>query len=239
VHLIDSVLPQGEHGLQLQSEQGQQLDTQYNKLNANNHNNFETITYSAMAGVNPSEKRITVHVEFQDELYDALLDTGASKSFINKALVSQLNLKTVPTKGTISLGDKNLAVERKGETEPLTIICNDHTVCTPFEILDLELPFVIGMDIFHNLGFSIGGISVGQDKATRLPEPIEDEHPPDMPLETPAVELTEAYQTEHNQFMAFIDHALLRNTQISRKSYCTVPEMKVFLPVPQGTTLFQ
>ncbi|KAG0009053.1 hypothetical protein BGZ81_003748, partial [Podila clonocystis] len=56
-----------------------------------------------MSGVDPSEKRVIVQVEFQEELYDALLDTGASKSFINKALALQLNLKNVPTKGTIIL----------------------------------------------------------------------------------------------------------------------------------------
>ena len=53
----------------------------------------------------------------------------------------------------IFLGHKDTHVTRTGETEMIEIECNEHTLLTSFEVLELQYPFVIGMDLFCKLGF--------------------------------------------------------------------------------------
>ncbi|KAF9969728.1 hypothetical protein BGZ75_002671, partial [Mortierella antarctica] len=145
---------------------------------------------------------------FDNTVYDALLDTGASKSFIDRNLVQQANLKIKPVVGKVRLGDKNKFGDRIGETEPIEIRCNEHSILTGLEVFDLEFSFIIGMDIFHELGFSIGGISDGHENAHCLPQPVPDEKPSLLPLKKPEAELTAQFKAEQKAFMKYIEEVL-------------------------------
>ncbi|KAG0195837.1 hypothetical protein BGX28_000535, partial [Mortierella sp. GBA30] len=166
-------------------------------------------------------------------------DTGASKSFIDRSIVQHTQLRINPAQGKIRLGDKNQFGDRTGETEPVEIRCNEHSIFTALEVFDLEFAFIIGMDIFHELGFSIGGISDGREDAHCLPPPIPDEKPSILPIETPAEELNPKFLAERKAFMHYIESTLQSNAEVPRNSYCPVPEMLVRLPVPKGTTVFR
>ena len=67
-------------------------------------------------------------------------------------LLTRLWLTVEKVQGNIFLGHKGTHVTRTGETEMIQIECNEHTLLTSFEVLELQYPFVIGMDLFCNLG---------------------------------------------------------------------------------------
>jgi transposase InsO family protein len=245
-HLSDSIFTDEEEDTRTPEEieidnDLQYLDSIFDKINIHNvvTDNLETITYSAMTVSDAQNRRIIVPLEFNNTVYDALLDTGASKSFIDRNIVEQSNLQIKPAIGKVRLGDKNKFGDRIGETEPIEIRCNEHSILSGLEVFDLEFSFIIGMDIFHELGFSIGGISDGRENAERLPQPIPDEKPSLLPLTKPEEELTPQFIAEQKAFMKYIDEVLKGNADIPRNSYCPVSEMKVYLPVPKGTTIFR
>ncbi|GJJ71586.1 hypothetical protein EMPS_03936 [Entomortierella parvispora] len=95
------------------------------------------------------------------------------------------------------------------------------------------------MDLFNKLGFSIGGIADGRANAQTLPTPTPDEKPSVLPLETPIEELTDKFKELKAQFMSEIQDSIKDNAQIPLDSYCTLPEMHVFLDVPEGTTIYR
>jgi len=67
--------------------------------------------------------------------------------------------------------------------------------------------------------------------------PVEDEKPTLIPLMTPPVEMTREYIEEKKSFMEYVKELLEENARIPSTSFCPIPEMKVFLPVPEGITL--
>ncbi|KAG0240139.1 hypothetical protein BG011_003751, partial [Mortierella polycephala] len=89
------------------------------------------------------------------------------------------------------------------------------------------------MDLFHRFGFSISGLPDPDISPERLPEPIPDEKPTLKPIVTPAMEKTVEFIAEKNAFMHKIRPLMVINGNIPPTSFCPVPEMKVFLPVPK------
>jgi len=82
----------------------------------------------------------------------------------------------------------------------IQIECNEHTLLTSFEVLELQYPFVIGMDLFCKLGFAIGGIADGRADAHLLPNSIPDQKPGILPIKTAAEELTDSLKQEKKRF---------------------------------------
>jgi len=78
----------------------------------------------------------------------------------------------------------------------IQIECNEHTLLTSFEVLELQYPFVIGMDLFCKLGFAIGRIADGRADAHLLPNSIPDQKPGILPIKTAAEELTDSLKQE-------------------------------------------
>ncbi|KAG0201268.1 hypothetical protein BGX31_003856, partial [Mortierella sp. GBA43] len=187
----------------------------------------EFISFDALGTEQSRKNRIRTSVTLDGHGYDALLDTGATHSFIDHYLAEQLQLYINPIGGCIHLGDKKAVAPRVGYTDDLEIECNSHVLLASFEVLDLlDYHFIIGMDLFHRLGFSIGGIDDGRHSATTLPTPTPDERPSVTPLETPPEELTPSFQQEKASFMRKIEHTLLANDRVPRDSHCPLPEME-------------
>ncbi|KAF9971321.1 hypothetical protein BGZ75_001883, partial [Mortierella antarctica] len=86
-----------------------------------------------MSKSDANERRVIIPVEYDGEVYDALLDTGASKSFIDRAIVDKAQLRINGALGKIRLGDKDHSVNRAGETDPIEIRCNEHSILAAFE----------------------------------------------------------------------------------------------------------
>jgi predicted aspartyl protease len=198
---------------------------------------FQTIVYNELAFNNGVQ--ITIPLYFDDETYTAMVDTGATKSFIDISVVERANLKMHKVSGNIYLGHKEMHVARMGHTDDITIECNKRSIMTPFEVFQLKHDFVIGLDLLPRLGISLSGIEDGRDSAQRLPPPIPDEIPAILPLTTPPEELTPEFKKEKADFILAISDALAANSAIPHSSHCPLPEMRVALEVPRGTVLFR
>ncbi|KAG0347442.1 hypothetical protein BGZ54_004923, partial [Gamsiella multidivaricata] len=74
---------------------------------------------------------------------------------------------------------------------------------------------------------------------SKTPPVVEDEKPTLIPLTVPEREKTKAFKNEKEVFMRFIESALKKNVDIPSTSHCPVPEMKVYLRVPDGVKLFR
>jgi len=77
----------------------------------------------------------------------------------------------------------------------------------------------------------------GKD-ANTLPEPIKDVKPLLIQGVAPEEEKHVSFQKLKALFLATIQHSLEGNGHISKTIHCLVPEMRVFLPVKEGTTVF-
>ena len=170
--------------------------------------------------------------------YQALLDTGATHSFISPEIIKKYSIAVNAKKGMIQLANKSM-VQRIGETELVELVCGKNQISAPFEVLEQEHPVVIGMDLFARIGFQVVGLPDPMLSADPTPAPVEDEKPTLKPLAQPEVEKTEDFIKEKEQFMSGIDGALLENAEIPISSHCPVPEMKVYLQVPEGVELFR
>jgi len=187
----------------------------------------------------PEDKRLIIAVVFEEEKYDALLDTGATNSCIRKDIALKHDKQIIPVPGLIALADENTTIPRIGHTENLQLQYGSCEVFAPFEVIEECHPFVIGIDLFHQLGLGITGLTNPGEDAALLPEPEEDRRPSITPGETPPEERTKEFQRKKDIFMAQIQSSLDQNAEILRTSHCPVPEMKVYLPVPEGTVLFR
>lgn len=210
-----------------------------NSLKEASAGQFQTIIYNELVTKSGDDNRPVLPIYCDGHQFEALIDSGATKSFIDRSVVDYLKLKINREQGNIFLGHKGTHVARTGETEQIEIECNEHTLLTSFEILELSHPFIIGMDLFCKLGLSIGGITDGRANAHLLPEPMPDRKPGVLPLETPSEELTDSFKQEKNNFLEFIHEALSANVNIPTSSHCTVPEMEVYLKVPEGSNLWR
>lgn len=120
------------------------------------------------------DSRIIVKVSILGGTHEALVDTGASHSFIDTSIVSQYNLTVNSATGFIELADKSV-IPRIGETEHVEIACGNHIVSAPYEVIDQKYPSSIGMDLFCRFEFGIAGLPDSDMQINQLPEPTPDE----------------------------------------------------------------
>lgn len=129
---------------------------------------------------------------------------------------------------------------RIGRTDSLEIEYNEQIVCAPFEVINNCChSFLVGMDLFHRLSLSISGLENPNKDATLLLEPNEVTKPSIVPDKVPAEENLLEFINIRKLFLAMIQDSLEKNGLISQSSSCPVPEMKVYLPVRKGISVFQ
>jgi len=194
--------------------------------------------YGASKRKGQPDNRLFVPVYIRKERHLALIDTGASHSFISAAVVQQYSISVQPRQGYIVLADSS-TIERVGETENVEIICGQNLLCAPYEVIEQKHAITIGMDLFHRYGFNIIGLPDPEESSDRMPVPVEDEKPVLIPLTVPDIEKTTEFVQEKKQFMQSITELLKANARIPKTSHCTVPEMKVYLPVPDNVALYR
>lgn len=181
------------------------------------------------------DDRLTIQITITDEVHSALIDTGATHSFIDKDFVKRKNISIVNTEGHIQLADKSVH-PCMGETEHVEISYNNHMLSVPLEVMKQQHVLTIGMDLFHLIGLNITGLA-NVELSCWTEEPEEDVKPTMKPDVIPDEENTESFKKQKKTFMDFISPSLATNENIPKQSFCPVPEMKVFLPVPEGTVV--
>ena len=209
------------------------------EVNANaNANADDDIHFNASKKEAKMDNRLFIQVRIGDEVQLALIDTGATHSFISAALVKRCAMKITPVNGYIQLADRS-RIPRVGETENVEVQCGDVTLSATYEVIEQDHALTIGMDLFHLYGFNIVGLPDPELSTAKAPAPVEDEKPTIIPLTTPDIEKTGEFVKDKKEFMRSIKKSLEGNEKIPKTSACPVPEMKVYLNVPRGVKLFR
>jgi hypothetical protein len=199
---------------------------------------FELVqkTYGSARRKNQSDNRLFVPVRIHGDQHLALIDTGATHSFISSRIVSRYSIPVKEMTGFIELADSS-TIQRVGETENVEVACGSNVLCAPYEVIDQQHAITIGMDLFHRYGFNIIGLPDPVESPDRLPMPVEDDKPTLIPLTVPDIEKTPGFRKEKDAFTRKIKALLEANGKIPLTSFCPVPEMEVRLPVPDDITL--
>jgi hypothetical protein len=193
-------------------------------------------TYGSARRKNQPDNRLFVPVRIFGDQHLALIDTGATHSFISVRIVSQYAIPVNKMSGCIELADSSI-IQRVGETENVEVVCGSNLLCAPYEVIDQQHAITIGMDLFHRYGFNIIGLPDPVESPDRLPVPVEDEKPTLIPLAIPEIERTWEFRKEKRSFSEDLRGLLEANGKIPATSFCPVPEMEVRLPVPDNITL--
>jgi len=215
-----------------------QITAFLNSLTLNPEDGPAVCDFAAISKRNAVDNRVLLDMTIFDRECVALLDTGATTSIISTKIVDELQIKVIPRDGYFTLADKSVH-QRIGETVPIEVSYGDITVSAPLEVLDQQYDLTIGMDLFYKFGFSIQGLRDPLQPTRPLSAPEEDERPSLKPVTTPEEELTDKFKAEREAFMRAIERVLEENESIPASSFCPVPEMKVYLPVPEKTILFR
>lgn len=94
------------------------------------------------------------------------------------------------------------------------------------------------MDYFHQFGLAIIDLANPGDEAVQPPKPEEDKKSLLIHRKIP-VEKTYAIIQAKEKFMKYITASLEWNVNMPTSSHCPIPEMKVNLPVPEGTVVYR
>jgi hypothetical protein len=242
-----SVLPGPTHttdtirAVQLEDILLEELLGKMDNLSLNNATNNKNIILRALRAPDlfDKEKRVVTTIIFEGERYEALVDTGATDSCIRRDIAEKHKLNINPVEGVITLVDQSITIPRTGRTDNIELQVGIHYVSAPLEVIDQQYPFTIGIDLFHRFGLGITGLPDPGADATTLPDPEPDHKPTLIPGVTPKEEKSAKFIKEKEKFLKDIEQALKENEQVPVTSHCPVPEMKVFLPVPEGTVLFR
>ncbi|KAJ8651902.1 hypothetical protein O0I10_012508 [Lichtheimia ornata] len=165
-----------------------------------------------------------------DHKISGILDIGATISTLSALVCNKIgcsvNLPSVHVKAV----GKNNYVNVQGETEPLVIRCNKHTIRHTFAVVDTEEPMLVGSDLYSKLGIYIGGLPYSFDENND--SDIEEEIGYiDVPNDSPASNSLERALLERT-----LKPLIEANQQIPKNAFCTVPESKISLDTIDDVT---
>jgi putative transposase len=190
-----------------------------------------------------NENRLIVPIEINGKPFKALVDPGATASFIHSDAAAKLELKLEQTPGPPARMADGTPSPKQITVDKITLLCNGHEIETKVLSMHLdEYNFLIGMDLFNRLGYFIGGANnpaIGP--LARYEEIlIETDMPPAIvAIERPKHELTKDFQKKQEDFIKQLQPYLSANAAIDPQSFCTHPLMEVDLAIPPGVTVYQ
>ena len=103
-----------------------------------------------------------VLLRLHDYVFNTLIDTGSTISFIDHAVVQSMNINIIPSSGVIQLASSSHSLPRVGVTPPLSftpvVVQGTLQQLTPrthtFEVMPLsthKYQFILGMDLLRML----------------------------------------------------------------------------------------
>lgn len=155
-------------------------------------------------------------MQIEGRTVQALLDTGASCSFLRTDLGAAFRAPSLVLGGSIQLADGSIQ-PRHGVTRPLHISCNGCSVTSSFELMpNMIHEAIIGRDLLFRFGIVIGGLP--PPSATVV---IDDSD--DNMLEDPKNDTGEEATSLSELIKSSIEVVLQQNTEIPADSFCSFP----------------
>ena len=175
-----------------------------------------------------------VPIIINDHHTTALIDTGASTSFITQNLVDKLNLFITPVEGTIELALPGHSIPRIAVTELVNLTCGTKNIQTQLEVVkELNGPSVfIGSNIITKLDLETNGLPFRTADITYVTESDIDKVTPTIEQTIDSTEgITESML---DNAMAAIANELKDNESISPLEVCPLEMAIVRLDTPEN-----
>jgi hypothetical protein len=181
----------------------------------------------------------------------ALVDSGATNTYISATFVKNHDFPITPASGAISLGKQGANFDRIGYVHADLAIGPKVVKGATLEIFDLPHngpPICIGMDLFGTLGFSIGGLPLGFPDECPPPD-LESLPTPRAPdREEPIAHCAGlnddcSSSPEHSelqqQMRVQLEPALRSNALIDIHHLCPLPSAVIHIDTPPGQTFYR
>lgn len=183
---------------------------------------------------------INVPMMITDHKVIAVLDTGAEISIIDQNFAQDIGLAIIPQEGFINMAMKDQHQQRIGKTKSLEVQCGEVKCSHEFEIAPLwqGTTLLLGMDLFHQLGFGLMNIPIDFPKVNSSniakPSTLDKVAPLDTTKESLIVETNQP-----SDFMTDIGPALNANLAVPSTSFCNIPEATVHLATGESAPIYR
>ena len=172
----------------------------------------------------PYPSELFIPVTIAETTIKALIDTGATRSYLKQSIADDLNLPRYPTSSKVRLGDRSL-IPMTSKTEDIFLKANDRTVSCQLGILpDLLHDMIMGRDIMFQFGISISGLP---DPSHACSSTDNDDNMIDQSKDISS--LTRISADDLQQIMDGTKTTLNANAAIPSSSFCNLPESVVCL----------
>lgn len=184
--------------------------------------------------VTPYPSELFIPVFIAETSIKALIDTGATCSYLRQSLADDLNLPRCPTSTQVRLGDGS-AISMTSKTEDIILKANDRTISCRLGILpDLLHDMIMGRDIMFQFGISISGLP---DPAQACSSTDNDDNMIDQSKDISS--LTRIPADDLQQIMDGTIKTLNANAAIPSSSFCNFPESEVCLHTLDNKPIFR
>lgn len=173
-----------------------------------------------------------VPITIQDERVMALVDTGATTSFITPILANTIKAvlnKDIISSTTVSLAQNGSEATLYGLAQNIHITYDGKQRVHDFLVMELsgDAPVTIGLDLMPKLGIGITGLAVAWEKQPpNTDEKINDVPPPN---ESPA-----GSSSQRKAFFHIVQPTVDRNALIPPRSFCTESTSLIKLNTEEG-----
>lgn len=180
----------------------------------------------------PSE--LLIPVQIADTNLKALIDTGATRSYLKQSIAEDLHLPLSRTNSRVRLGDGSM-ISMSSKTDDIFIKCNDKTLSCRLGILPaLCHDMIMGRDLMFQCGISISGLPNPSQLGT-----VADNDDNMIESSKDTTSLTRIPDDDLQKIMHGTRTAIAANAAIPSHSFCTFPGSEVSLPTGEHKPIFR
>ncbi|PVV00291.1 hypothetical protein BB560_005333, partial [Smittium megazygosporum] len=199
-----------------------------------------TTTYTTIQPSEPPIKPYTIPVYVNGHKVMAFIDTCADRTFMSQKLSKPLSLNITEIQGIIHTANSEVHIPRIETTEEVRIKSQDIDCIHKCELLlGSNESLIIGRDLIPKLKLNIFGLPFNypnQDISI-----LEDsDNATDNELKDPAAgEYNYALDKNRRKMLLYIQPLIDINPQIPLNAACLLEEAVVYLPTPEGQSVFK
>jgi transposase InsO family protein len=177
-----------------------------------------------------------VPVQINGNNANALLDSGASTSFVSPAFAERTGLTIIPAIGVVELASPSANVARVGITAPTTVQLNGTEATISFEVMDLgPIDVILGIDSCTPLNWEVrlgskvgtnGSLDPSNEETLSYPYSRQSDSPtPSSPSSEPIKVVSDDEEALINE----LGETINANISIRMGTFCQLPEAVIHL----------